>query len=144
MSPAPLRRLVKLPGASDLEYKALMKPRMADPDSRADFPEIDAFLKETFGLSATEAENVARPDGWDRIDEAPVRDQVDAFEAEGWDVTDDKRKPLRLLSQFAPVLWLAIRGVAGQVPFQPEPDEMKTGWGASLAADASKFRKDRR
>jgi hypothetical protein len=139
-----LRRLIKMPGVSDLEYKAVMKPRMAEPESRADFPEIDAFLKETFGLSATEAEDVARPAGWDRIDEAPIRTQVDAFEAAGWDVADDKRKPLRLLAQFAPVLWLAIRGVAGTVPFAPEQDEMKSDWGASLAADAKRFKKDRR
>jgi hypothetical protein len=144
MSPNPLLRLVKLPGVAVLEFKALMKPRMAEPDAAAEFPEIDACLTENFGLTLAEAEAVARPADWDRIDEAPIGEQVAAFEAAGWDVTDDKRKPLRLLPLLAPALWLAIRGVAGTLPFVPEVEEDKKPWGASLAADAAKFRKDRR
>ena len=64
------------------------------------------------------------------------------IEAEGWDVTDDKRRPLRMLDHFAPQLWLALRGVAGELPFQAqvEPDPMKS----SLALDAARFRRDRR
>jgi hypothetical protein len=141
---SPLRRLIDLPGVKDLEYKALMKPRMAEPDARPEFPELDAVSMEVFGLTADQAEATPRPEGWDRIERKPVKDQVLAFEAEGWDVTDDKRRPLRLLEHFSEQLWLAVRGVAGTLPFHAEPDEDKKPWGASMAADAARFRKDRR
>ena len=36
-----LRRLIELPGIADLEYKALLKSRMADLGAEAEFPEID-------------------------------------------------------------------------------------------------------
>jgi len=38
MIQAPMRRLIDLPGVDDLELKALMKPRYADPDARDEFP----------------------------------------------------------------------------------------------------------
>lgn len=60
MSETPLRRLIDLPGVRDLEYKALMKPRMADVDARADFPELDACSLALFGLTADEADEVER------------------------------------------------------------------------------------
>ena len=85
-----------------------MKPRMAEPEARAEFPEIDECVKAVSGLTPDEAEAVERPADWDGIEETPVRDQVDAFEAEGWDVTDDKRRPLRMLGHFSGPLWLAI------------------------------------
>ncbi|HEY0599042.1 MAG TPA: hypothetical protein VGD32_02980, partial [Brevundimonas sp.] len=66
---------------------------------------------------------------------------AEAFEAEGWDVTDRRRKPLRLLPLFALPLALAARGVAGALPFVPEPDHPTTDWGASLKAEAGRFRK---
>jgi len=66
---------------------------------------------------------------------------VEAFEAEGWDVTDKKRKPLRLLPHLALPLVLAMRGLAGELPFVAEPDVKETDWGSSLAAEASRFRK---
>ena len=140
----PLRRLIDLPGIKDLEYQALMKPRMAEPDARPEFPEIDAVSTAIFGLTADEAEATPRPEGWDRIERKPVRDQVAAFEAAGWDVTDDKRRPLRLFEHFSEQLWLAVRGVAGTLPFHAEVEEEKKPWGAALAADAARFRKDRR
>jgi len=150
MSPSPsLRRLMKLPGVTELEYKALMKPRLAEPEARAEFPEIDACVKDSFGLTPAEAEAAPRPADWDGIDEAPVAVQVEAFEAAGWDVTDDKRRPLRTLGHFGPALWLAIRGVAGSLPEETwvpdEPDkDTSTAWGASMAADATKFKRGRR
>ena len=137
------RRLIDLPGVRDLEFKALMKPRYAEPEARAEFSEIDDCSRALFGLTADEADEVDRPAGWDKIDWKPEREQVAAFEAEGWDVTDDKRRPLRMLGQFSSQLWLALRGVAGSLPFQPEaaePDPMKS----SLARDAAKFRRDNR
>ena len=141
--PVPLRRLIDLPGIKELEQKALMKPRYADADARAEFPEIDDCSRAIFGLTQDEADDVPRPEGWDRIDRKPVRDQVIAFEAEGWDVTDDKRRPLRMFEHFAPQLWLALRGVAGELPFQAEADPDEAVY-SSLAADAAKFRRDRR
>lgn len=66
---------------------------------------------------------------------------IPAFEAEGWDVTDAKRKPLRVLPLFALPLALAVRGVAGELPFVAEPDHPTTDWGAGLKADAARFRK---
>jgi hypothetical protein len=145
MSPPALRRLIKLPGVDDLEFQALKKPRMAEPDALAEFPEIGECIKANFGLTPEEAE-AAKPGDWDGIDEkAPLR-QVEAFEAAGWDVTDDRKRPLRLLGHFAPALWLAIRGVAGSLPAEawvPEKDT-SSAWGASMQADATKFRKDRR
>ena len=71
----------------------------------------------------------------------PVPAQVSAFEAEGWDVTDDKRRPLRMLLQFNQQLWLALRGVAGELPFQPDDDRPSTALLSSLAIEAARFRK---
>jgi len=136
-----MRRLIDLPGMKDLEYKALMKPAFAEPEARAEFPEIDETSTALFGLTADEAEDIDRPDGWDRIERKPVRDQVAAFEAAGWDVTDDKRRPMRMLEQFNVQLWLAIRGVAGVLPFEPEKDDDTLR--SSLAAEAARFRKNR-
>lgn len=137
-----LRRLLDLPGVAELEDKALMKPRYADLDARTEFPEIDARSLAIFGITADEAEAVARPTGWDGIERRPLREQVDAFEAAGWDVTDAKRRPLRMLGHFNEQLWLAMRGIAGTLPFQPddEPDTLKT----SLAGEAARFLRNRR
>ncbi len=142
MANAPLRRLIDLPGIAELEDKALMKPRYADDDARSEFPEIDECSTALFGLTADEADDVPRPEGWDRIERKPVREQVDAFEAEGWDVTDNKRRPLRMFGHFNVQLWLAVRGVAGTLPFhvEREPDELK----ASLAKEAAIFLRNRR
>jgi hypothetical protein len=142
-APSALRRLIDLPGVAELERKALMKPRYADADARDEFPEIDELSLALFGLTVEAAEDAPRPEGWDGIDRRPLREQVEAFEAEGWDVTDDKRRPLRMLGHLAPPLWLALRGVAGELPFIPPPDEpdpMKS----SLAAEAAAFRRNRR
>ncbi|WP_417232245.1 hypothetical protein [Brevundimonas sp.] len=135
-----LRRLIDLPGIADLEYQALLKRAWAEPDARAEFPEIDACSRAVFGLTADEAGAVARPADWDGIDQQSRARQVEAFEAEGWDVTDNRRKPLRMLDHFSTQLWLAIRGVAGDLPFQPD-DEQPDAWGSSLADDAARFRK---
>ena len=137
-----LRRLIDMPGVRDLEYKALLKPRMADLDARAEFPELDEVARANFGLTADEADDVPRPDGWDRIDLKSDREQAAAFEAEGWDVTDDKRRPLRLLGHFSGPLWLAVRGVAGQLPFHAE-EEPSDRMMSSLAAEAARFRKNK-
>ena len=143
MSDAPTRRLLDLPGIRDLETKALMKPRYADLDGRTEFPEIDEVSTAIFGLTADEAGDVAVPEDWDRIERKPPRQQIDCFEAEGWDVTDDKRRPLRMFDHFNVQLWLAVRGVAGKLPFQAEADDAET-LSASLAAEAALFRKNRR
>jgi hypothetical protein len=142
MPQTPLHRLIDLPGIRDLEYQALLKSRMADIDARPEFPELDETSRALFGLTADEADDVERPAGWDRIDLQPDRDQVLAFEAEGWDVTDDKRRPLRLLGHFSAQLWLALRGVAGTLPFVPEKDA-DVGLASSLAAEAARFRKNK-
>ena len=140
-----LMRLIDLPGVRDLETKALMKPRMADVDARPEFPEIDDVVRANFGLTADEADDVERPAGWDRIDRKPERDQVFAFETAGWDVTDDKRRPLRTLTHFCGPMWLAIRGVAGSVPFIPDEEgKEEKSMMSSLAADAARFKRDRR
>lgn len=139
----PLRRLLDLPGVADLEYKALLKREFAEPEARAEHPEIDAVSREIFKLTADEAEAHPRPAGWDNVDLAPPAKQVFAFEDEGWDVTDDKRRPLRVLGHFSQQLWLAIRGVAGELPFLPDDDDTPRpdSWGANLAAEAKRFRK---
>ena len=140
-----LKRLIDLPGVRDLEHKALMKSRMGDVDARPEFPEIDEVVRANFGLTADEADDIPRPAGWDRIERKSERDQVPAFEAEGWDVTDDKRRPLRTLVHFCGPLWLAIRGVAGAVPFIPDEEgKEEKSMMSSLAADAARFKRDRR
>jgi hypothetical protein len=136
----PLRRLVDLPGVADLEYKALLKPAYADPDIRADYPEIDACTQAVFGLTGDEVEAAEKPDDFDEIGSLEPRDQAAMFEAAGWDVTDDKRRPLRMLRQLGPALWLALHGVAGALPHAPE-DDRPDPWASKLAADAAKFRK---
>jgi hypothetical protein len=135
-----LRRLLDLPGVADLEYKALMKPAYASVEGRADFPELDACSLALFGLTADQAEDAPRPAGWDGIDRRPIREQVEAFDAAGWDVTDAKRRPLRVLGQFNMQLWLALRGVAGSLPFVPE-DSKPEGWVSALERDAARFRR---
>jgi len=138
----PLRRLIDLPGIDDLEYKALMKPAYASPEGRADYPEIDECSVALFGITADQAEAAERPSGWDNVEQKPLTQQVFAFEDEGWDVTDNKRRTLRILPQFNQQLWLAIRGVAGELPFQAEADpETGDRWAAKLAAEAKSFRK---
>ena len=137
-----LKRLIDLPGVRELEGKALMNSRYADADARDHFSEIDDCSRAIFGLTADEADDTPRPEGWDRVERKPPRDQILAFEAEGWDVTDDKRRPLRMLPQFSAVLWLAVRGVAGTLPFAPPPDETKPDdWAKNMAAEAARFRK---
>jgi hypothetical protein len=137
--PAP-RRLFDLPGIADLEHKALMKPSYAAPEARAEFPEIDACSLSLFNLTADQAEEVARPADWDKIEGQPTAKQVEAFEAVGWDVTDNKRRPLRMFNQFNQQLWLAVRGVAGVLPFQAE-DPTPDPWGSALAKEAARFRR---
>ncbi len=136
-----IRRLIDLPGVDALEYKALMKPTYGAPEARAEFPEIDECSRALFGLTADEAEAVPRPTDWDDIELQPIPAQVAAFEAAGWDVTDNKRRPLRMLGQFNQQLWLAVRGVAGELPFQADKDETPDPWGSKLAAEAERFRK---
>lgn len=145
MTQASLRRLIDLPGVDDLELKALMKPRYADPDARDEFPEIDALTSALFGLTGDAAEAVELPADWPEnlrdIHRLSGADLAEAFEAMGWDVTDKRRKPLRLMPHYALPLALAVRGVAGELPFQAEADHPVTDWGAGLAADAARFRK---
>ena len=85
------RRLIDLPGVRALEGKALMNPRYADADARSQFAEIDECSREIFGLTAAEAADIPRPQGWDRIERKPVRDQVAAIEAEGSQLPEDDR-----------------------------------------------------
>ena len=140
-----LRRLIDLPGVRDLEHQALMNSRLADAGSQADYPQIDALSTALFGLTEDEADDVARPDGWDRIERKPERDQIIAFETEGWDVTDDKGRPLRMFGHLNTQLWLAVRGVAGTLPYEGDKEvAAEQDMTASLAADAAKFRRDRR
>lgn len=139
---AKLRRLIELPGVAQLEFKAVMKREFAEPDARAEHPELDECSRAIFGLTADEAEATPRPADWDGVERQPVQKQVFAFEDAGWDVSDDKRRPLRTLGHWNQQLWLAIRGVAGELPFQPDDDDRPDkDWGASLAADAKRFKK---
>jgi hypothetical protein len=144
-TPAPPRRLIDLPGIDDLELKALMKPRAADPDELHDYPEIaeaiDAAARAAFGLTPEEAETVARPADWDGIERLDPAAMVEAFAAEGWDVADARRKPLRMLRHWALPLALALRGVAGALPFHAQADHPVTDWGSNLKAEATRFRK---
>jgi hypothetical protein len=137
-----LIRLIDLPGVRELEAKALMSPRMADADARDHFPELNEVSTALFGLTADEADEAGRPEGWDRIERKPLREQIAAFEAAGWDVTDDKLRPLRLVEHFNLQLWLALRGVAGHLPHIAEPEDDHGH--AALAAEAARFRRDRR
>jgi hypothetical protein len=135
-----LRRLIDLPGVADLEFKAVMKREFAEPEARAEFPELDDCSRALFGLTADEAEAVVRPADWDGIETQPIQKQVFAFEDAGWDVTDDKRRPMRILGHFNQQLWLALRGVAGELPFQPD-DGPPERWASKLAAEAARFKK---
>jgi len=145
MTQIPLRRLIDLPGIDALELKAVMKPRAADPDERDEFPEIARAIDDTaraaFGLTPEEAAAVARPADWDGIERLDPADAVEAFAAEGWDVTDARRKPLRMLAHWALPLALSMREVAGALPFHAEPDRPVTDWGSNLKAEATRFRK---
>jgi hypothetical protein len=135
-----LRKLIDLPGVADLEHKALMKPAAQEPENRAEFPEIDACSVRLFGLTGDEAQAAPRPDDWDDVDLKSIADQVRAFEAEGWDVTDSKRRPLRMFRQLNQQLWLAIRGVAGSLPFHAGDDD-ESSLESKLAREAARFRR---
>ena len=139
-----LRKLIDLPGVAELQAQALMKPRMADLGSEADYPVIDEVCAKAFGLTIAQADEIDRPAGWDNIENKAVAAQVEAFEAEGWDVTD-KRRPLRMLAVIAPPLWLAVRGVAGQLPFVADTADEDAEAAAmdALAKEAAAFRKNR-
>ncbi len=136
----PLRRLLDLPGIADLELKAVMTREFSEPEARETYPELDECSRALFGITAQEAEETPRPAGWDGIDKAPMGKQVFAFEDAGWDVTDDKRRPLRTLIHFNQQLWLALRGVAGELPFLAEADDTER-LASNLAAEAARFRK---
>ena len=140
MTSPPLRRLIDLPGVKDLEFRAVMKREFAEPEARAEFPELDDCSRALFGLTADEAQAAPRPEGWDGAETLPVAKQMFAFEDAGWDVTDDKRRPLRILRHFNQQLWLALRGVAGELPFQPD-EAAPERWVSNLAAEAARFRK---
>lgn len=135
-----LRRLIDLPGVAQLEFRAVMKRDFAEPEARAEFPELDDCSRAIFGLTADEAHTTARPADWDGIETQPIPKQVFAFEDAGWDVTGDKRRPLRILGHFNQQLWLALRGVAGELPFQPH-DAAPERWVTNLAAEAARFKK---
>ncbi len=135
-----MRRLQDLPGVDDLELKALMKPRLADPDMIDEHPEVNDAVRTALGIDFDEAQ-AALPADWDDIHRLDPADMVEAFEAEGWDVTDKRRKPLRTLPILALPLALAMRGVAGELPFVAQPDQPVTDWGSNLKAEASRFRK---
>ena len=141
----PLRRLIDLPGVADLEHAAILKPLPGIGEMRAPDADIDACAKALFDLTPDEAEAIARPDDWDGIENKPIAKQVMAFEAAGWDVTDNKRRPLRVLPYLNQPLWLAIRGVAGTLPFLAEPEspleDPSSTWATDLAAEAARFKK---
>jgi hypothetical protein len=141
-----MHRLIDLPGMAELEQAALMRSSYADADARLHYPEIDACSVRLFGITADETDDVARPADWDGVDRLSLREQVLAFEREGWDVAH-QRRPLRMLAHFNVQLWLAIRGVAGHLPVQAsavDDDAPAANWGASLSSAAAKFRRDRR
>lgn len=135
-----MRKLIDLPGVDDLELKALMRPRLADPDMIDEHPEVNEAIRTALSIDFDEA-TTAIPADWDGIHRLDPADMVEAFEAEGWDVTDKRRKPLRMLPILALPLALAMRGVAGELPFVAEPDQPVTDWGSNLKAEASRFRK---
>lgn len=135
-----LRRLRDLPGVKDLEYQAVLKRDFVEPQAPFEYPAINACTTALFGLTAEEAEAVQRPQDWDDIELAAPAVQAATFEAEGWDVTDDKHRPLRVLAHLAAPLALALRAVAGSLPFAPEPEE-KNDWASKLDAEARRFTK---
>ena len=135
-----MRKLIDLPGVDDLELKALMKPRLADPDMIDEHPEVNEAVRAALGIDFDEA-HAALPADWDDIHRLDPQTMAEAFEAEGWDVTDKRRKPLRMLPILALPLALAMRGIAGELPFVAEPDQPVTDWGSNLKAEATRFRK---
>lgn len=78
-----LRRLIDLPGIADLELKALMKRDFAEPEARAEHPEIDECATVLFGLTADEADAAPRPADWDHIETKPPAAQVFASRTPG-------------------------------------------------------------
>ena len=125
-----------------------MNPRYVEADAADHYPEINACSVNIFGHTAEAADATPRPAGWDKIEKKPVKEQVDVFEAEGWDVTDNRRRPLRMLEHWNVQLWLALRGVSGKLPapVMQDDDEDAVGkaWGSALQAEATRFRKNRR
>lgn len=135
-----LRRLIDLAGVEALETRALMQRDFAEPEARALYPEVDETSRALFGVTADEAAAVEKPAGWTDIEDlAPAR-QAFLFEDAGWDVTDAKRRPLRVLGHFNRQLWCAVHGLAGTLPFEAE-DDRPQAWISTLEAEAAKFRR---
>ncbi len=133
-------RLIDCPGVAELEYKALLKPGLAQLEARHEDPEIDDCSRRLFGLTLDEAQACERPLDWDGVEYRPVAEQLAALGALGWDLTDNRRRPLRMFDHFNTQLWLALRGVAGSTPFQPERAEPEA-WAKALAREAARFKK---
>lgn len=49
-------------------------------------------------------------------------------------------RPLRVLGHFSAALWLAVRGVAGSLPYEAEPDDAEA-LTSRLEAEAKRFLK---
>ena len=143
MSSTPaLRRLIDLPGIRDIEFKALMNPRMADEGAAADFPEIDELSRAVFGLTADEADDVPRPEGWDRIERKPrPGNRWPPSKPRAGTSPTTSAGPCACSASSTSSSGSPLRESARELPFQAEPegDDMAS----SLAAEAARFRRNR-
>lgn len=164
---APVQKLIDLPGVAAVE-KAIKAVDPWNTPKPGEYGSDDLYV-ELFGLTHEMAEHLADtsdeygvdddgvyhadPAGfydderWEQLyaieDLAQDVDRIPLFRLLGWDVTDGDSKPLRCLPCFSLPLTLAALGLAGKLAEPIEGKAAADDWGASLEAEARRFRTQR-
>lgn len=145
MSEAPMRRLRDYPAIDELEHRSVLDTNLLAPAAIA-HPEtgIADAIKSVFGLDLSVfVKWLFDDDGSAREAYAVIPNteaEVVPFFAElGWDVTDKRGQPLRMLYHYVLPLYAAIRGDAGAT-LPGAPLAKTEDWAAAMERDARKFR----
>lgn len=129
-----LRRLRDYPGVADLERRAAGED-LAGLEAAAERLRQDLFAVTAAELRRGPGAGAGGVDAYAAC-ALPPDDQVAAFRRHGWDVTAAGGAALRILPLINQALLAACLGLAGRLPESPEAET----WGASLQAEAMRFR----
>ncbi len=100
-----------------------MKRDFAEPEARAEFPSWTSARSSSSRSPPTRRRTSRAPRAGTGRAPADPRPGGRASRRRAGTRPTDKRRPLRIFGHFNQQLWLAIRGVAGSLPFQAESDE---------------------
>jgi hypothetical protein len=148
-----LKKLLEQPGVSDLEREAVLDPRLAT-ESSFDDAKVQRASRKAFGFRADETPNAlleALSQGredldyeedfepiWSEMEDTLAVDDyqlVALFNGLGWDVTDERGRPLLVLGHFKYPLYLVANNI---VPLRAQPVSNED-WEAALKQAAAKF-----